>query len=321
MGKTTMNTHGFVRLAAAVPPVIIADPEKNVIAMADIARQADAQGVKLLLFPELSITGYSCADLFSQTSLQKDALRALEALARQTKDLTTSLVVGLPLLVDDQLFNVAAVIWRGAILGLVPKTYIPTYKEFYEGRWFSPANRLRSKTVVVAGQHIPIGTDLIFDFSRATPNLVLGIEICEDLWMPIAPSSYYAIYGATVLANLSASDAIVSKAEYRRDLGSHQSAKCCAAYLYASCSSAGVENEGESTHDVVYDGHVMIAENGRIISESKRFESVPQLIVSDVDLEHLVRERAVTTSFSQAAEENPRQMRRIDCSAALGDNA
>lgn len=284
--------HQFLRVAAASPLLQIANPAYNVEQHRETLRQADAQGVHLLVFPELSLTGYTCADLFAQQSLLRASLDALAAFC-DGNTCETLCLVGLPFVVDDAVFNVAAVVQGQRILGIVPKSYLPSYKEFYEARWFAPSTIARARSVRLIGQEVPFGTDLLF-VSRQSDVLVVGVEICEDLWVPIPPSSRQALAGATVLANLSASNETIGKAAYRRQLVAGQSGRCLAAYIYASC---GVH---ESTTDVVFGGHCLIAENGSLLAETKRFQRDAQLLIADVDLDRLQVDRLRMNSFSAA---------------------
>jgi NAD+ synthase (glutamine-hydrolysing) len=256
--------------------------------------RAQTEAVSVLLFPELSITGYTCADLFQQTTLQRGALTALEEIRQASESVFSGLaVVGLPVAVDDQLFNCAALLHRGRILALVPKSFIPNYKEFYEGRWFAAAATARSRQIVLNGATVPFGTSFLFD-ATDVEGLVLGVEICEDLWVPIPPSSFQALRGATVLLNLSASNDLIGKSNYRRELVVNQSGRCIAAYVYASCGP------WESTTDVVFGGHCLIAENGALLQETKRFERDDVLLLADIDLERLRADRLRTNSFGDA---------------------
>jgi NAD+ synthase (glutamine-hydrolysing) len=284
--------HHFLRVAAACPRVRVADPVYNLAQHRALLSQAAKAGVHVVVFPELSLTGYTCADLFGHVALQRSACEALIDLL-EPGDFAGVVVVGLPLVVDDQLFNAAAVLHQGELLGIVPKSYLPTYKEYYEGRWFAPAAVARSRTVRVGQEEVPFGTDMLF---RAVdvPELILGVEICEDLWMPIAPSARQALHGATVLLNLSASNEIIGKAAYRRQLVMNQSARCISTYVYSSC---GVH---ESTTDVVFGGHCLIAENGTLLAESKRFQREGHLLVADVDLDRMRGDRLRTNTFNDA---------------------
>jgi NAD+ synthase (glutamine-hydrolysing) len=255
-----MSYHGFLRVAAATPTLRVADCAYNAGRILSLMERAQSESVGLVVFPELSLTGYTCADLFQQASLQKAAVAALAHLADASRTLPAILaVVGLPVAVDDQLFNCAALVQRGQILGLVPKSFIPNYKEFYEGRWFAAAATARSRQVLLNGAAVPFGTAQLFH-AQDVEGLVIGIEICEDLWVPIPPSSFQALQGATVLLNLSASNEVIGKSGYRRQLVVNQSGRCIAAYIYAAC---GV---WESTTDVVFGGHSMIAENGVLLA-------------------------------------------------------
>jgi len=228
-----MTHHGFVRVAAAVPAVRVADCAFNVEHILGLMGRAQKEAVAVLVFPELSLTGYTCGDLFHQTVLQRAALAALADVVDKGKGIFHGLaVVGLPLVVDDRLFNCAAVFQQGRVLGIVPKSYIPNYKEFYEARWFAPAACAHSREVDFLGKKIPFGTDLLFAGGPDGP--VVGVEICEDLWVPIPPSSFQALRGANVLVNLSASNEVIGKAAYRKQLVLDQSGRCLAAYVYAS---------------------------------------------------------------------------------------
>ena len=293
-GNRTMADYGFLRVGAAVPQLRVADCRYNVERILGLLAQAESQGVSVLVFPELAITGYTCADLFQQTTLQKAALAALAHLVRAGSPIFTGIaIVGFPLALDDQMFNCAAVIHRGRVLGVVPKSFIPNYKEFYEGRWFAAAATARSKQVALDRDTVPFGTDQLFEVTDVD-GLVLGIEICEDLWVPTPPSALQALQGATVLVNLSASNEVIGKAAYRRELVVNQSARCLAAYVYASC---GV---WESTTDVVFGGHCLIAENGVLLAESRRFQRSESLLVADIDIDRLRADRLRTNSFGDA---------------------
>ncbi len=290
-----MLHHGFLRVAAAVPTVRVADCDFNADQILNQMRRAASEGVHILVFPELSLTGYTCADLFQQPVLQRGAVDALGRVVREGAGVFIGIaVVGLPLAIDDQVFNCAAVLCRGQILSVVPKSFIPNYKEFYEGRWFAAAATARSREISLLGNRVPFGTDRLF-VAEDAEGCVLGVEICEDLWVPIPPSSNQALGGATVLVNLSASNEVIGKVNYRRQLVVNQSGRCMAAYVYTSC---GV---GESTTDVVFGGHALIAENGTLLAESKRFAREPTLTVADVDLDRLRADRVRTNSFGDSA--------------------
>ncbi len=299
--------HGFLRVAAAMPGLRVADCSHNAERLLELMAQAEKEGVNLLVFPELALTGYTCGDLFHQPVLQQAARQALLRLVDQSEAVFSGLaVLGLPLVADDQVFNCAALVQGGDILGVVPKTYLPNYQEFYEARWFAPAWRARSRFLVLEDQEVPFGTDLLFDASPQVDGFVVGVEICEDLWVPIPPSSYQSLAGATVLVNLSASNEIIGKANYRRQLVVNQSGRCLAAYVYASC---GPE---ESTTDVVFGGHCLVAENGVLLAESARFQRQPALLISDVDLDRLGNDRQGSNSFGDnIAQEKAREFLRI----------
>lgn len=289
-----MSRHGFVRVAAMAPPLKLADPRTNAAATIDAMHQAAELGVDVLVGPELGLTGYTCNDLFFQQVLLHGAVDALQAVMMASARLYSGVVVvGLPLVVDDQIFNCAAFVSEGEVLGIVPKTYLPTYKEFYDARFFAPASTASATSVTLFGKSIPFGADLLF-YSRQLDALTIGIEICEDLWCPIPPSSIQAIHGATLLLNLSASNETIAKAAYRRELVVQQSARCIAAYAYASAG------RGESTTDIVFGGHCLIAENGSLLSESPRFQRQLVLQTTDVDLDRIRVNRQLTTSFGDA---------------------
>ena len=286
---------GFLRVAAACPPVRVADPERNADATLEFVARAAERGVQVLVLPELGLTGYTCGDLFfSLTTLVGGAERALERVRRETARRDMVVVVGLPVLQGDRLFNAAAVLQSGRLLGVVPKTFLPGYKEYYEERWFSSAREVREGTLRLAGQEVPFGTDLLFRLA-GEEAVTLAVEICEDLWAPIPPSSRHAVAGASVILNPSASNDLVAKAEYRRELVRQQSGRTLAAYAYAN---AGVH---ESTTDLVFGGHLLIAENGVLLCEGERFRRDGELIATDVDVERLRVERARQTSFADPA--------------------
>lgn len=289
-----MLPHGFLRVAAASPRLRVADCPFNAEHIAALMQRAEGDGVRVLVFPELGLTGYTCADLFHSIPLQEAALAGLQRVVKASGAAFSGIaVVGLPLCHDDQLFNCAAVVHRGKILGIVPKTYLPNYKEFYEDRWFAPGTLARSKTITIDKNAVPFGVDLLFEATDA-PGLTIGVEICEDLWVPIPPSCFQALHGASVLLNLSASNDIIGKAQYRRQLVANQSGRCIAAYVYAAC---GVD---ESTTDIVYGGHCLIAENATILAEATRFRRDDELLTCDVDLDRLRVDRMRTGTFSDA---------------------
>lgn len=288
--------YGYVRVAAAVPRLKVADCRHNASNIIDMIKSAGESDVQIIVFPELSLTAYTCGDLFHQHVLLNEALKQLERILEETCAIDIVSIIGLPLYVDNQLFNCAAVINKGKLLGIVPKTYIPGYKEFYEERWFASGIRALSSMVTILGNEVPFGTDLLFE-SSGSDKVCFGIEICEDLWAPIPPSSYQAVAGASLLFNLSASNDLIGKFEYRKELVKQQSGKCVAGYVYTSC---GVD---ESTTDVVFGGHAIIAENGGILSQSERFKRLGQLVVSDIDTQRLSNDRFKNTSFMEALPE------------------
>ena len=282
--------YGYVRVGAAVPRLKLADCTYNKEQIVTMAKEAAAKGIRVLTFPELCITGYTCADLFMQRPLLVAAEKTIKAIASETADLNVFIVVGAPVPLDSQAFNCAVAIYKGEILGMVPKTHLPNYSEFAEERWFSSADDILVDRIRYAGQEVPIGSDLLFA-AAGIPDLKIGIEICEDLWVPIPPSSYQALYGATVLLNLSASNELSGKAHYRRRMVAQHSSSCMASYVYVS---AGI---GESTQDAVFGGHSLICENGEIFAETERFAQNNQLIYADIDLDILTNERRRHTTF------------------------
>ena len=283
---------GFLKAAAFSPALRVADCTYNAQQMLTQLQTAAQRGVKLAVFPEFCLTGYTCGDLFLQRTLQQGALDALEWLLAQTRALDTVVLVGLPLLVHGKLYNCAAVLCRGQLLGVVPKTYLPNYGEFYEKRQFTPGST-EVQTVTVCGQQVPFGTSLLFR-CRQMPSFVLGVELCEDLWSALPPSTFHALAGATVIANLSASDETVGKAEYRRALVANQSARLLCGYLYASAG------HGESTTDMVFAGHDLIAEDGSILAETAPFAG--DHAETELDCQRMEAERARNTSFEHTAE-------------------
>jgi len=285
--------YGFVRVGAAVPEMKVADCRFNTMKIIEIMEEAKDKDVYLTVFPELCITGYTCGDLFQQSLLLDMALKSLKEIADKSSEWNNIFIVGLPLLIEQQLYNCAAVIQKGKIRGIVPKRYIPNYNEFYEKRWFREGRNLTTDFVKLFGQEIPCGDDLIFQ-DELTPELSFAVEICEDLWMPVPPSSIQAKNGAVILCNLSASNEVIGKNEYRKVLVKSQSGRCIAAYVY---TSAGI---GESTTDLVFGGQALIAENGTILAQSQRFKKGSQLIVQDIDVKRLYHERVNSTSFTQS---------------------
>jgi len=286
-----LYSHGFARLAVATPLVRVGDPDHNAAATEALMRDAAREKALLAVFPELGLSAYTCDDLFHQQALLDASEESLAGLIRRTRNLPLAALVGLPVAIDGLLYNCAALICRGRLLGVVPKTYLPNYREFYEGRQFTPGDTARQSEILLAGQRAPFGTNLLF---KLLNKLVLHVEICEDLWVPTPPSSYAALAGATVLANLSASNVTIGKEGYRHQLAGNQSARCLAAYLY---SAAGL---GESTTDLAWDGHAMIYENGTLLAESRRFADTAQLALADVDLDRLLADRMRQNTFGAA---------------------
>jgi len=285
--------HGFIRTSVCIPSVRVADPEFNATRTIALAKRASEEHAAVALFPELGLSAYSNDDLFHQDALLDASRASLCEVIEATRTFSPVVIVGVPLRLDAKLFNCAAIVYRGKLLGLVPKTYLPNYREFYEKRQFTSGRYAISREVKLFGETVPFGSDLIFAATNVD-GFKLHVEICEDVWVPIPPSTYAALGGATVLANLSASNITIGKAEYRRALCQGQSAKCLAAYLY---SAAG---PGESTTDLAWDGHAIICEDGSVLAEAERFPREDQMIVADVDLDHLLQERMRTTSFNES---------------------
>jgi NAD+ synthase (glutamine-hydrolysing) len=299
--------HGFARVVACVPAVKVADPAFNATATVELAQRADDVGAVLALFPELGLSAYSCDDLFHQEALLDGVLDALSTVVAASTTLRPMLIVGAPLRIGGQVFNCALTVHRGRIMTVVPKSFLPGYREFYEERQFSAARDALATEVRVLGQLVPFGPDLLVEVDDL-PGFVLHTEICEDIWVPIPPSTWAALAGATVLTNLSGSPVTVGKAGYRRELCTSHSARCVAAYVYTGSGS------GESTTDLAWDGHAIVAENGVILAESTRFASEPQMVVADIDVERLLSERARLTSFSDAVadeRDRARALRRV----------
>ncbi|MFN3303847.1 MAG: NAD(+) synthase [Roseateles sp.] len=288
-----LYSHDFARLAVGLPLCRVADPAFNAGQTVALLKQAAAEDVAVIAFPELGLSSYSCDDLFHQRALLDACETGLAEVLGATAELPIVAVVGMPLRVEQRLFNCAVVLQRGRILGVVPKTFLPNYGEFYEARQFCSGEEATVGTVTLLGQQVPFGSRQIFT-AEDLPLLRLHVEICEDVWTPIPPSSFAALAGATVLVNLSASNVVIGKAGYRRQLVSQQSARCLAAYVY---SSAGA---GESTTDLAWDGQALICENGELLVESERFQRRSQLVTADVDLERLARERMRQTSFGDS---------------------
>ena len=281
--------HGFARVAACTIPVAIADPDANADAVLASARECHDEGVAVAVFPELCLSGYAIDDLVMQDVLLDGVLTALERIVEASADLTPVLVVGAPLRVRNRLYNCAVVIHAGTVMGVVPKTYLPTYREFYERRWYASGPTF-DDSVEIAGVETMFGSNLLFRASDL-PGLVLAVEICEDVWVPVPPSSRAALAGATVIVNLSGSPITIARAEDRRALVQSQSLRCLAAYAYAAAG------QGESTNDVSWDGQTMIYEGGALLAETERFPDGPRRSVADVDLDRLRQDRIRQGTF------------------------
>lgn len=289
----SLYSHQFLRVAVGVPALRVADPAFNAGSMIDLARRADGAGARLVLFPELSISAYSNEDLFHQDALLEASRGALSRIAAETASLGLMLVVGCPLRVNGALYNCAVLLHEGSLMGVVPKSYLPNYREFYEKRQFTSGIGVRDASFQWDDKQVPFGSDVLFK-ARGIPDFILFLEICEDLWSPIPPSSFAALAGATVIANPSASNITVGKTAYRKLLCSSQSSKCLSAYLYAA---AGF---GESSTDLAWDGHALIYENQELLAETERFSRGEQLIFADIDLGRLMQDRMRQTSFQDA---------------------
>ncbi|MDH6314101.1 NAD+ synthase (glutamine-hydrolyzing) [Parabacteroides sp. PFB2-10] len=281
--------YGFVKVAAATPPVRVADCFYNIEQIEVFMRKAAEQGVQAIVFPELSVTAYTCLDLFLQQTLIEEAEKALVQLVENTKDIDMLTFVSLPLRSGNCLVNACVGIQKGRILGVVPKTYLPNGKEFQEKRWFTSATDLQGNTINISGQLYPMSENMLFTAGTVS----FCVDICEDLWMPIPPSSRLTMAGATIIVNPSASNEVIGKHQYRKQLVKQQSARCLAGYVYAT---AGY---GESTSDVVFAGSSLIAENGNILAEAKRFQRDGELLISEIDIDHLLHDRMENTNFNK----------------------
>ncbi len=285
---------GFLRVGTAVPELHVADVEFNVASIIEDIKKARNEGVQVLIFPEMAITAYTIGDLVQHQTLLLKAKEGLRDILEESARSPMVVIVGLPLDVDQKIFNCAVALNRGHVLGVMPKTLLPAYKEFYEDRWFTSSMDARCDTVELLGEQVPFGTDILFRL-RGIASGLIGVEICEDLWVSLSPHEYQALAGATMLINLSASNEVLGKADWRRIMTSSESGRCIAAYCYVS---SGI---GESSNDVVYGGHVLIAENGTVLRESERLSSMPQFIISDIDLERLVHDRHIIASFHETS--------------------
>jgi NAD+ synthase (glutamine-hydrolysing) len=294
--------HGFVRVATATPKVKLADPAVNADRILELVREADAAGAAVIAFPELGLTGYAIDDLLQQDALLEAVEAAIETLALASKDLAPLFVVGAPLRDGGRLYNTAVAIQGGRVRGVIPKTFLPNYREFYERRWFTPGAGVVGRTLSLAGQAVPFGVDVLLRHvggSDSGASFTVGVEICEDVWTPTPPSTAQAMAGAEILLNLSASNITIGKSETRRLLCASQSARMIAAYVY---SAAGA---GESSTDLAWDGHVDIHELGALLAETPRFSTGPVMAMADVDVGRIRQERMRTVSFGDAATLSP----------------
>lgn len=295
----------FVRVVCAIPRVGVAGLEHNTRATLELMREADQKGGQIVVFPELGLSSYTARDLFTSRVLLDGAERALGQVIEASAKLAPLYLVGLPLRADVGVYNVAAAVQRGKLLGIVPKSYLPNYREFEERRWFRPGTEVApGSELTVLGARVPFGTDLLFAAQEA-PDLVVGAEICEDLWVQTPPSSLLVSQGATLICNLSASNVLVGKGDLRKLLCASASDRGKCAYLYVAAGPT------ESSTDLAWDAHALIYENGHLLAESARFSRSPQLLAADVDLDQLLHERAVTTTFGDCAREHTRSMRRV----------
>ena len=280
--------YGFVKVASAIPRVKVADCKFNASQIEKEIIIADGKGVEIIVFPELCLTGYTCGDLFAHPLLLENAEMGLIQVLNNTRQLDIISILGMPVAMNGALLNAAVVIQKGKVLGVVPKTYLPNYKEFYEKRWFASASDVSEKAIRLCGQVVPLGSSLLFD----TVDTTFGIELCEDLWAPVPPSSKLALQGAEIIFNLSADNEGVGKHAYLRSLIAQQSARCIAGYVFSSCGF------GESTTDVVFAGNGLIYENGALLASGKRFSFEAQVVIGEIDVERLRVERRVNTTFA-----------------------
>ena len=283
--------YGFIKTATAIPDCKVADCLYNSGQIIELLQEADRQEIEIIVFPELCITGYTCGDLFGQPLLLDEAEAALSRIVNATRQTKALAIVGCPLRQDNRLFNTAVVIGNGTIYGIVPKSFLPNYKEFYEKRWFCQADETDKGSITCCNMEVPFGPRLLFTSGKVS----LAVELCEDLWVAIPPASYHSLHGANIIANLSASNDLVGKHNYLRQLITQQSVS---AYLYASAGP------GESSTDVVFGGNGIIAENGIILAESRRFSDSPQLTISEIDIERLMCERLGNTGFTDCIDKN-----------------
>ena len=286
-----MKENGFVRVGALVNKLSLGNAIENAKEISRQIKKAYEAGVEIIVTPELSLTGYTCGDMFLQDKLVKDSIIGLEYVLSETKSLNIISIIGMPISTNNALFNCGVVINRGKLLGIIPKTYIPNYKEFYECRWFSSSLNLDINEIELLGQKVPIGCDLLFQ-DRKNPNITFAIEICEDLWVVTPPSNDYAKSGATIIFNLSSSNELIGKHNYRKNLIFSQSSKTISAYIYASSGML------ESTSDILFGGASLIYENGTLLKEGERFLTESNIIYQDIDVLRLVNDRRVNKSFN-----------------------
>jgi NAD+ synthase (glutamine-hydrolysing) len=306
-----LNRFGYIRAAACVPEMTVANIPENARRIVRMISEADERGADIAVFPELALTGYTCADLFRQKALLDGSLKAAAMIMEQTADMALTSVIGLPVIHEDKMYDAAFVISRGELTGIAVKTYIPNYNEFYEKRWFSSADGITVPEFDFMGKKVPIGNDLVFR-NTACDGLVFSAEICEDLWAPIPPSTFQAMGGAMIVLNLSASNELVGKADYRRELVRSHSGRTMTGYVYVSAGP------GESSTDTVYGGHAMISEYGQMLSESRRFETGPVMTIGEIDVQRLKHNRIGNNPFMEYAEK--KKIRLISYHAEIRDN-
>ena len=305
-----MKKYGFVRVGAIMSKLALGDCFQNAEEIIRMIKKADKEGVAVVTTPELSLTGYTCGDLFLQDKLLNETVNGLEKIIEGTKNINIISIVGMPLRYENQLFNVAVVIKSGKILGIIPKTYIPNYSEFYEKRWFASSINLVGNEICLLGQKVPIGTNIIFK-DKVCPDISFAIEICEDLWTVNPPSNYHVIHGASMIFNLSSSNEIIGKYQYRKNLVAMHSAKTISAYIY--CSSGMME----STSDILFSGASMICENGTILVENKRFEVESNLITADIDVLKIANDRRKNISYMGVVDDKEYRIIDIDINDSI----
>lgn len=285
---------GYIRIGAAVPQLRVTDIDYNLSSILDLIEEARKKGVQILSFPEMSLTGYTLGDLVQHQTLLEKVRKVLDLILAKTSSSSPLVILGMPLSVEQKIFNAAAVIKNGRLLGIIPKTFLPNYKEFYDPRWFASGGDTQAKFIEFNQDTIPFGTDLLFRIKNF-PLALVGVEICEDLWVPLSPHEHQSLAGATLLFNLSASNEILGKADWRRTMVLSESGRCLAAYCYVSSTL------GESSNDMIFGGQAIIAENGLLLGESKRLVKEPQLLIADVDIEKLAFDRRISGSFQDSA--------------------